>query len=59
MKLTGDNRSTRGKACPSAYLSITNPTWTATGSNLGLRGGRPATMEQVLCNVFTLFAEIA
>jgi hypothetical protein len=27
MKLAGDNRSTRGKNCPSATLSITNPTW--------------------------------
>jgi hypothetical protein len=27
MKLTGENRSTRGKTCPSATLSTTNPTW--------------------------------
>jgi hypothetical protein len=41
MKLTGENRSTRGKTCPSATLSTTNPTWTDPGSNPGLRGGRP------------------
>jgi hypothetical protein len=41
MKLTGENLSTRGKTCPSATLSITNPTWTDPGSNPGLRGGRP------------------
>jgi hypothetical protein len=43
MKLTGENRSTRGKTCPSATLSATNPTWTDPGSNPGLRGERPAT----------------
>jgi hypothetical protein len=43
MKLTGENRSTRGKTCPSATLSTTNPTWTDPGSNPGLRDGRPAT----------------
>jgi hypothetical protein len=42
MKLTGENRSTRGETCPSATLSTTNPTWTNPGSNPGLRGGRPA-----------------
>jgi hypothetical protein len=42
MKLTGENRSTGGKTCPSAILSTTNPTWTDLGSNPGLRGGRPA-----------------
>jgi hypothetical protein len=42
MKLTGENRSTRGKTCPSATLSTTNPTWTDPGSNPGLRRGRPA-----------------
>jgi hypothetical protein len=42
MKLTGENRSTRGKTCPSATLSTKNPTWIDTGSNPGLRGGRPA-----------------
>jgi hypothetical protein len=43
MKLTGENRSTRGKTCPSATLSTINPTWTKPGSNPGLRGERPAT----------------
>ena len=43
MKLTGENRSSRGKTCPSATLSTTNPTWTDPGSNPGLRGERPAT----------------
>jgi hypothetical protein len=43
MKLTGENRSTRGKTCPGATLSNTNPTWTDPGSNPGLRGERPTT----------------
>jgi hypothetical protein len=43
MKLTGENRRTRGKTCPSATLSTTHPTWTDPGFNLGLRGERPAT----------------
>jgi hypothetical protein len=43
MKLTGENRSTWGKACPSATLSTTNPTWTDLGLNPGLRGERLAT----------------
>jgi hypothetical protein len=42
MKLTRENRSTRGKTCPSATLSTTNPTWIDPGSKPGLRGGRPA-----------------
>jgi hypothetical protein len=45
MKLTGEDRTTRGKTCPSATLSTTNPTWTDPGSNPGLRGGRPATIR--------------
>jgi hypothetical protein len=43
MKLTGENRSTRRKTCPSATLSTTNPTWTDPWSKPGLRDGRPAT----------------
>jgi hypothetical protein len=43
MKLVGENRSARGKSCPSATLSTKNPTWTNQGSNSGLRGGIPAT----------------
>jgi hypothetical protein len=31
------------KTCPSATLSTTNPTWTDSESNPGLRGGRPVT----------------
>jgi hypothetical protein len=42
MKLTGENRTTRGKTCPIATLSTTNPTWTDPGSNPGLRGERSA-----------------
>jgi hypothetical protein len=42
MKVTWENRSTRGKTCPSAILSTTNPTWTDPGSNPDLRGGMPA-----------------
>jgi hypothetical protein len=48
MKLTGKNRSTRGKTCPSAALSTTDPTSTDPGSNPGLRGGRPATNRHLL-----------
>ena len=43
MKLTGKNRSTRVKTCPSATLSTTDPTWTDPGSNPGLRIEMPAT----------------
>jgi hypothetical protein len=42
MKLTVENRSTRGKTCPSSTLYTTNPTWTEPGSNPGLRGEKPA-----------------
>jgi hypothetical protein len=37
MKLTGEDRSTRGKTCPSATLSTTNLTWTIRG--LGMTRG--------------------
>jgi hypothetical protein len=43
MILTGENRTTRRKTCPSATLSTTNPTWIDPGANPGLRGKRPAT----------------
>jgi hypothetical protein len=43
MRLTGENRSTRRKPCPSDTFSTTNPTWADPGSNPGLRGERPAT----------------
>jgi hypothetical protein len=38
-----ENQSIRGRTCPSATLSTTNPTLTDPGSNPGLRGERPAT----------------
>ena len=43
MKLTGENRSTLGKTCPSATLPTTHSTWTDPGSNPGLRGEKPVT----------------
>jgi hypothetical protein len=43
--LTGENRRTRRKICPSATLSTTNPTWIDPGANPGLRGERPATND--------------
>jgi hypothetical protein len=43
MKLTGENRSTRRKTCPSATLPTTNPTCTDPRSNPDLRGERPVT----------------
>jgi hypothetical protein len=43
MILTGENRRTRRKTCPSATLSTTNPTWIDPGANPGLRSERPAT----------------
>jgi hypothetical protein len=42
MNVTGKHRNTRGKTCPSAPLSTTNPTWTDPGSKPDLRAGRPA-----------------
>jgi hypothetical protein len=45
MILTGKNRRTRRKTCPSATLSATNPTWIDPGANPGLRGERPATND--------------
>jgi hypothetical protein len=33
-EIDGENRSTRGKTCPSATLSTTNPTWIDPGSNV-------------------------
>jgi hypothetical protein len=43
--LTGENRKTRRKTCPSATFSTTNPTWIDPGANPGLRGERPATND--------------
>ena len=57
MKLTGENRSTQEKTCPSATLSTTNPTWTAPGSNPSLAGERPATnrLSHGTALMFSLF----
>jgi hypothetical protein len=41
--LTGENRKSRRKTCPSATLSTTNATWIDPGANPGLHGERPAT----------------
>jgi hypothetical protein len=38
MILKGENQSSWEKTCPSATLSATNPTWTDTASNPGIRG---------------------
>jgi hypothetical protein len=46
MKLTDENRITRGKTCPTATLSTTNLTWTDPRSNPGLHSGRPTTNRQ-------------
>jgi hypothetical protein len=43
--LTGENRRTRIKTCPSVTLSTTNPTWIDPEANPGLRGERPATND--------------
>ena len=40
MILIGENIYTRSKACYSATLSTTNPTWTGLGSNPGLHNER-------------------
>jgi hypothetical protein len=45
MILTGENRRTRRKTCPSATMSTTNPTWIDPGVNTRLRGERPATND--------------
>jgi hypothetical protein len=37
MILTGENRRTRRKTCPSTTLSTTNPIWTDRGAKQGLR----------------------
>jgi hypothetical protein len=43
MILTGENRGTRRKTCPSATWSTTNPAWTDLGANTDLRGEKPVT----------------
>ena len=65
MKLTGENRNTRGKSCPSANFSTTNPTRTDRESNPGLRGDRPATnrlshgttLQTLLAQKFVCFVD--
>jgi hypothetical protein len=42
MILTGENRRTRIKTCPSVTFSTTNPSWTDSDANPGLRGKRSA-----------------
>jgi hypothetical protein len=49
MILTGENRRTRRKTCPSATLSTTNSTWTALGANPGLSSEMPVINS--LCTV--------
>jgi hypothetical protein len=39
----GKNQRARRKSCPCVTLSTTNPTWTDTHANPGLRGERPTT----------------
>jgi hypothetical protein len=41
MMLKGENQRTQSKACCSATLSTTNPTWADLGANLSLRDDRP------------------
>jgi hypothetical protein len=41
--LTGENRRTRRKICPSAISYAINPTWIDPGANPGLHGERSAT----------------
>jgi hypothetical protein len=45
MTLTGENRRTRRRTCPSATLSTTNPTCIDPGANPGLRSERPVTND--------------
>jgi hypothetical protein len=56
MILTGENRRTQRKICPSATLSTTNPTWVDLGFNPGLCGERPVTSANSLnVNTFITF----
>jgi hypothetical protein len=43
--MTGENRRTKRKTCPSATLSTTNPKWIDPGANPVLRGERPLTND--------------
>jgi hypothetical protein len=66
MILIGENRSTQSKTCPSATLSITNPTRTGLGLNSSLRSERPVIkhlshgtasgfLNELACNVTAHF----
>jgi hypothetical protein len=65
--LTGENRITRRKTCPSTTLSTTNPAWIDPGPNPSLRGERPETndlshgaaLESVLIRLRNLKCEAA
>jgi hypothetical protein len=52
----GKTEVLRGKTCPNATLSTTNPTWSNPGSNPGLRGGRQTTNR--LSHGTTVIAEV-
>jgi hypothetical protein len=56
MVLTGANRSTRKITCPSATLSITNPTYTDPVTNPGLHGESPETnhLSYTMASMYTL-----
>jgi hypothetical protein len=56
MKIGKGNRSTRGKTCPSATLSTTNPTWLDPDLNPDRRGGKPATNRLSLGSHETSYA---
>jgi hypothetical protein len=55
MILTGENRRTRRKTCPSATLSTTNPIWIDPGTNPGLHGERPASNRLNHGTAYTLY----
>jgi hypothetical protein len=52
MILTGQNRSTRRKFCPSTNFSTTNLGWTTPRLNPGLGGDRPATKRPNLSTAY-------
>jgi hypothetical protein len=51
MILTGENRRTRRKTCPSATLSTTNPIWICPGTNPGLSGETWAIARPYYCHI--------
>jgi hypothetical protein len=54
MMLTAENERTCRETCPSATLSITNPTWTDPGAKPGLRGEILMTNRLSYGTAFTL-----